>query len=54
MHSQAHDRDKRPVDHVRIVFEEEWMARRERRPRCDVGARVYFMNMKNGELVEVT
>jgi hypothetical protein len=48
------DREGRPVDTIRIVFAEEWMARRERRPLIDVGALVFFMDPKTGELVEVT
>ncbi len=45
------DAEGRPVDTVRVVFVEEWMARQERRPLRDVEARVYFM--KQGKLVEV-
>ena len=48
------DRAGRPVDTVRIVFLEEWMARRERRPLLDVGARVFFMDPKTGRDVEIT
>jgi hypothetical protein len=48
------DREGRPVDTVRIVFLEEWMARRERRPLLDVGARVFFMDPKTGRDVEIT
>jgi len=47
------DRAGNPVDCVRIVFLEEWMAR-ERRPLLDVGARVFFMDRKTGDLVEIT
>ena len=47
------DREGRPVDTVRIVFAEEWMARRERRPLLDVGARVFFMDPKTGSDVEI-
>lgn len=47
------DADGRPVDAVRVVFPEEWMARRERRPLRDVGARVYFMGAKGND-IEVT
>jgi hypothetical protein len=47
------DQEGRPVDTVRVVFPEEWMARRERRPLRDVGARVYFMDSK-GKDIEVT
>jgi hypothetical protein len=47
------DREGRPVDTVRIVFAEEWMARRERRPLLDVGARVFFMDRKTGSDVEI-
>ena len=53
----VHDVDPsrgRPVDTVRIVFLEEWMARRERRPLLDVGARVFFMDPRTGRDVEVT
>jgi hypothetical protein len=46
--------DGQPVDTVRIVFPDEWMARRERRPLLDAGARVYFMGRPSGDLVEVT
>src|SRR5690606_29706461 len=45
--------DGRPVETVRIVFPEEWMARQERRPLLDVGARVYYMDGTTGALVEV-
>jgi hypothetical protein len=48
------DREGRPVDTVRIVFLEEWMARRERRPLLDVGARVFFMDRKTGRDIEIT
>ena len=48
------DREGRPVDTVRIVFLEEWMARRERRPLLDVGVRVFFMDPKTGRDVEIT
>jgi hypothetical protein len=41
------------VDTVRIVFPEEWMARRERRPLLDVGARVFFMDRKTGSDIEI-
>ena len=47
------DRAGNPVDCVRIVFLEEWMARHERRPLLDVGARIFFMNRKTGDLVEI-
>ena len=47
------DREGRPVDTVRIVFVEEWMARRERRPLLDVGARVFFMDPKTGSDLEI-
>jgi hypothetical protein len=33
---------------VRVAFAEEWVARRERRPLIDVGARVYFMDRNTG------
>lgn len=48
------DRDGHPVDTVRVVFAEQWMARRERRPLLDVGARVSFMDPKTGQDIEVT
>jgi hypothetical protein len=32
----------RPVETVRITFGEEWMARQERRPLLDAGARVFY------------
>lgn len=47
------DREGRPVDTVRVVFAEEWMARRERRPLLDVGARVFFMDRKTGADIEI-
>jgi len=47
------DRAGNPVDCVRIVFLEEWMARRERRPLLDVGARVFFMDRKTGNDIEI-
>jgi hypothetical protein len=34
--------DGRPVETVRITFGEEWMARQERRPLLDAGARVFY------------
>jgi hypothetical protein len=43
----------RPVEAVRITFLEEWMARQERRPLLDAGARVYFRGNKTGELIEI-
>jgi hypothetical protein len=33
----------RPVEAVRITFDEEWMARQERRPLLDAGARVFYL-----------
>jgi hypothetical protein len=33
----------RPVETVRITFDEEWMARQERRPLLDAGARVFYL-----------
>jgi hypothetical protein len=48
------DRDGHPVDTVRVVFAEEWMAHRERRPLLDVGARVYFMDRNTGRDIEIT
>jgi len=47
------DRAGNPVDCVRIVFPEEWMARRERRPLLDAGARVFFMDRKTGNDIEI-
>jgi hypothetical protein len=47
------DAARRPVEAVRITFLEEWMARQERRPLLDAGARVYFRGNKTGELIEV-
>jgi hypothetical protein len=47
------DRHDRPVDTVRVVFADEAMARRERRPLRDVGARVCFRD-PSGAAVEVT
>ena len=44
------DAEGRPVDTVRIVFPFEWMARQERRPLLDVGARVFF---QGSDLVEI-
>ena len=38
---------------VHVVFLDEWMARQERRPLRDVGARVFFY-AKDGTKVEVT
>jgi hypothetical protein len=46
--------DGRPIDTVRVVFPHEWMARQERRPLLDVGARVFYLNPADGELVELT
>jgi hypothetical protein len=48
------DRQGRPIDIVRVVFAEEAMARAERRPLLDVGARVYFTDPTTGALVEIT
>jgi hypothetical protein len=47
------DRAGNPVGCVRIVFPEEWMARRERRPLLDVGAHVFFMDRKTGNDIEI-
>jgi hypothetical protein len=33
----------RPVETVQITFDEEWMARQERRPLLDAGARVFYL-----------
>lgn len=43
---------KAPVETVRIVFLEEWMARSEKRPLLDVGCKVLFCAV-DGELDEV-
>jgi hypothetical protein len=51
--SRKKDRAGNPVDCVRIVFPEEWMARRERRPLLDAGARVFFMDRKTGNDIEI-
>lgn len=45
-------REGQPVDTVRVVFAEEWMARQERRPLLDVGARVFYADGAGG-VVEV-
>jgi hypothetical protein len=47
------DGQGKPVEHVRIVFAEEWMAREQRRPLLDVGAEVYFTDPASGALVAV-
>jgi hypothetical protein len=47
------DEQGRPVDVVRIVFPYEAMARRERRPLLDAGARVFYTDPSTGGLVEV-
>lgn len=47
------DREGRPVDTVRIMFAQAWMARRERRPLLDVDAHVFFMDRKTGSDVEI-
>lgn len=44
----------KPVDVVRIVFPFEWMARQERRPLLDAGAKVFYMDTKTGALAELT
>ena len=46
------DKQGRPVDYTKVVFGEEWMARQERRPLQDNGARVFFL--RGGHEVEVT
>ncbi|HWO17148.1 MAG TPA: hypothetical protein VNO30_00170 [Kofleriaceae bacterium] len=46
------DAEGRPIDTVRIVFPFEWMARQERRPLLDAGARVFFLGTAT-ELVEI-
>jgi hypothetical protein len=47
------DDEGRPVEHIEVLFLDEWMARQERRPLRDVGARVFYMG-KNGKQVELT
>jgi hypothetical protein len=42
-----------PVETVRVVFADEWMARQERRPLLDVGAGVYYQDHETGNLVSV-
>ena len=46
------DAEGRPIDTVRIVFPFEWMARQERRPLLDAGARVFFQGTAS-DLVEI-
>lgn len=48
------DAEGRPIETLRVVFPEAWMARQERRPLLDAGAKVFYMDRKSGELVEVT
>jgi hypothetical protein len=45
--------DGRPIEVVRVVFPERWMAEQERRPLLDVGALVFYLGA-NGELVAIT
>jgi hypothetical protein len=47
------DAKGRPVATVRIVFLEEWMARQERRPLLDTGAKVFYPDRKTGKDIEV-
>jgi hypothetical protein len=44
--------DKAPVEVVRVVFLEEWMARSEKRPLLDVGCKVFYY-AADGELAEI-
>lgn len=48
------DAEGRPIDTVRIVFPFEWMARQERRPLLDAGARVFYTTRDSVDLIEVT
>ena len=48
------DRQGRPVETVKIIWPEEWMAVSERRPLLDNGARVFYTDRKTKDLVEVT
>lgn len=49
-----YDEDGEPVPgRVHVLFLDEWMARQERRPLLDVGARVFYY-AKDGTKVEVT
>ena len=43
---------KAPVEVVRVVFLEEWMARSEKRPLLDVGCKVFYY-AADGELAEI-
>lgn len=43
---------KAPVEAVRVVFLEEWMARSEKRPLLDVGCKVFYY-AADGELAEM-
>jgi hypothetical protein len=45
--------DGYPVEAVRVVFFEAWMAEQEKRPLLDIGARVYY-HAADGNLTEVT
>lgn len=47
------DDQGRPVAAVHVTFLDEWMARQERRPLRDIGARVFYLN-KSGTAVEIT
>jgi hypothetical protein len=44
--------DGRPIEVVRVVFPERWMAEQERRPLLDVGAQVFYLDV-TGTLVPV-
>ncbi len=51
--TQEHDAEGHPVDTVRVVFPEEAMARRQKGPLVAAGAKVFFMDPRNGDLVAV-
>jgi hypothetical protein len=45
--------DGDPIETVRVVFFESWMAEQEKRPLLDIGARVFF-HSPHGNLTEIT
>jgi hypothetical protein len=47
-------RDGTPITSVRVVFYEQEMAEREKRPLLDVGVHVYYQHPDTGDLVEVS
>jgi hypothetical protein len=47
-------RDGTPITSVRVVFYDQAMAKREKRPLLDVGVRVYYQHPDTGDLVEVS